>query len=204
MLIATGPTGRAEHVVVDDRREGRGRLSSIDLLPEDAEPEIVWALEQLRVREMPQTAILDQFNARLADRGIGKVSKSAFSRWSVRKAVQFRRLDEVRAITSDVVTGLGTDGADQVTVAVAEMLKVAIYESLEGQLGPKEIMELSRALGSAVAAQKTSADHRAKLEAKVAAQVEAAAERAGDAAREAGLSADRVAQIRRDVLGVRA
>lgn len=186
-----------------DRREGRGRLSSIDLLPEEAESDIVWALECLRERTMPANAVLDEFNGRLADRGIAKVSKSAFSRWSIRKAIQFRRLDEVRAITSDVVVGLGTDGADQVTVAVAEMLKVAIYESLEGQLDPKSIMELSRALGSAVAAQKTSADHRRKLEEQVSAQVEKAADRAGEAAAEAGLSADRVAQIRRDVLGVR-
>lgn len=189
--------------MTDDRREGRGRLSSIDLLPDDAEPDIIWALEQLRERAMPQNAIVDAFNARLADRGIGKVSKSAFSRWSVRKAIQFRRLDEVRAITSDVVAGLGTDGADQVTVACAEMLKVAIYESLEGQLDPKGIMELSRALNSAVAAQKTSADHRRKLEEQVKATVEKAAEQATTSAREAGLSADRVAQIRRDVLGVR-
>lgn len=187
----------------DDRRQGRGRLSSLDLMPDEAEADIVWALEQLRLREMPQTAILDDFNARLADRGIGKVSKSAFSRWSVRKAIQFRRLDEVRAITSDVVTGLGTDGADQVTVAIAEMLKVAIYESLEGSLDPKSIMELSRALTSAVSAQKTSADHRRRLEEQAKATIEQAADTASEAAREAGLSADRVAQIRRDVLGVR-
>jgi hypothetical protein len=186
-----------------DRREGRGRLSSIDMLPDEAEADIVWALEQLRERSGPQTAILDEFNARLADRGIGKVSKSAFSRWSVRKALQFRRLDEVRAITTDVVSGLGTGGADEVTVAIGEMVKAAIYEQLEGTLGPKEIMELSRSLASVVAAQKTSAAHRQQLEAKVAVQVEKAADRAGDAAREAGLSAERVAQIRRDVLGVR-
>ncbi|WP_425230215.1 phage protein Gp27 family protein [Sphingomonas sp.] len=187
----------------DRRREGRGRLSSIDLLPDEAEAEIVWALEQLRERSMPQTAILDEFNARLADRGIGRVSKSAFSRWSVRKALAYRRLDEVRAITSDVVTGLGTGGADEVTVAVAEMVKAAIYEQLEGSLGPREIMELSRALGSVVAAQKTSAAHREKLEAKVAATVTAAADIAVKSSTEAGLSADRVAQIRKDVLGVR-
>ena len=189
--------------MTDDRREGRGRLSSIDLLPDECEPDIVWALEQLRERAMPQNAIVDEFNARLADRGIAKVSKSAFSRWSVRKAIQFRRLDEVRAITGDIVTGLGTDGPDQVTVAVAEMLKVAIYESLEGALSTKQIMELSRALGSAVAAQKGSADHRRKLEEQANAKVVEAAEKVGDIAREAGLSADRVAQIRRDVLGVR-
>jgi len=186
------------------RREGRGRLSSLDLLPEEAEGDLVWALEQLRERSMPQTAILDELNARLADRGIGKVSKSAFSRWSVRKAIQFRRLDEVRAITGDIVGNLGTDGADEVTVAVAEMLKAAIYEQLEnGQLSSKGVMELSRALSAAVGAQKASAEHRRKLEERVNAEVERVAEKAETAVREAGLSEDRVAQMRRDVLGLR-
>ena len=189
--------------VTDDRREGRGRLSSIDLLPEDAEKEIIWALEQLRLREMPQIAILDEFNARLADRGIAKVSKSAFSRWSVRKALQFRRLDEVRAITADVVAGLGTGGADEVTTTVAEMIKVAIYEQLEGTQDAKALQALGRALNAAVAAQKTSADNRRKLEGEIADQVGKAADRAGDAAREAGLSADRAAELRNKVLGVR-
>ncbi|WP_242415075.1 phage protein Gp27 family protein [Sphingomonas panni] len=190
-----------------DRRQGRGRLSSIDLLPDDAEPDIVWALEELRAGKTLQTDIVAEFNRRLVERGIDPVSKSAFGRWSLRKAVQFRRLDEVRAITADVVTGLGTDGADEVTVAIAEMLKVAIYENLEGGLGPKAVMELSQALKATVAAQKASADYRTKLEAQADAKaqkkVEEAMDRAGEQLREAGLSGNVVAQIRRDVLGVR-
>src|SRR3546814_3044775 len=65
-------------------QEGRGRLSSIDLLPEEAEPDIVWASEQLRLREKPAKMILAEFNARLADRGIASISKSAWGRYSVR------------------------------------------------------------------------------------------------------------------------
>lgn len=167
--------------MTDDRREGRGRLSSIDLLPDEAEPEIIWALEQLRERSKPQAAILDEFNARLADRGVGKVSKSAFSRWSVRKALQFRRLDEVRAITSDVVSGLGTGGADEVTVAVAEMLKAAIYEALEGEHGPKELAQLGTTLQKVTAAQKTSAEHRQRLESQAMAKARTRLEDAGRA-----------------------
>ena len=189
--------------MTDTRREGRGRLSSIDQLPDDAEPEIIWALEALRERAQPQTAILAEFNARLADRGIAGVSKSAFSRWSIRKAIQFRRLDEVRAITSDVVAGLGADGADDVTVTIAEILKAAIYESLEEKQDTKSLLELSHALRSVVTAQKSSTEHRAKLEARIKETVERAAETAGASATEAGLGADRVAQLRRDVLGVR-
>ena len=187
-----------------DRRDGRGRLSSIDLLPEEAEEEIIWAVEQLRERAQPQTAILEEFNARLADRGIGSVSKSAFSRWSMRKAASFRRLDEVRVITGDIAAALGTDGADQVTVAIGELIKVAIFEQLEGATpSSKALMEMARALGSAVAAQKSSADHRRKLEEREAVQKEEVLERVETHAREAGLDADRIAQIRREVLGVR-
>lgn len=190
-----------------DRREGRGRLSTLDMLPEAAEEDIVWALEALRQRSLPQNLILDQFNARLASRGIEPVSRSAFNRWSIRKTIQFRRLDELRTVTNDLVASLGTGDADDVTVAIAEILKASIYERVEGgELKSKEILELSRSLNSIVAAQKTSAGHRRELEERVNSQLEAAAEEVGKAEkqmREAGLSADSIAQIRRDVLGLR-
>ncbi|MFC3442561.1 DUF3486 family protein [Sphingobium rhizovicinum] len=187
-----------------DRRQGRGWLSTLDKLPEEADVDLAWAIEELRNRSMPQTAIVVEFNKRLADRGIAGVSKSAFSRWAVRKSIQFRKLDEVRHITSEIVADLGTDGADQVTVAVAEMIKVAIYENLEkGQVDSKSVMEMARALTSVVSAQKASNELRKKLEERAAAQIEKAADKAEKVAAEAGLSAERAAQIRRDVLGLR-
>lgn len=186
-----------------DRREGRGRLSTLDMLPEEAEPDIAWALDALNERAMPQKAILDEFNARLADRGIGKVSKSAFNRWSIRKAIQFRRLNEVRTITGEIVRDLGAEGVDNVTIAVAESIKAAVYERLEGDNDPKALMALGRALNSAVAAQKSSAELRSKIEARTNAQLEAAAEKVESVGREAGLAEDRIAQIRRDVLGLK-
>lgn len=187
-----------------DRRDGRGRLSSIDMLPEEAEQEIVWALKELREPKMPQTAILAEFNSRLADRGIQGVSKSAFSRWAIRKAIQFRKLDEVRHITAEIVGDMGVDAADQVTVAVAEMLKVAIYELLEsGSLDSKSVMEMARALSSVVGAQKTSADHRKRLEERVAAQMEQAADKVEDVAREAGMNDERAKWMRKKLLGLR-
>jgi len=148
--------------------DSRGRLSSIDLLPDDAEPEILWAIEQLRSREKPSNAILAEFNARLADRGIGAISKSAWGRYSVRKAVQFRRHDEARRMSAELVAQLGEGGADEVTVMVAELLKVSMFEALEGRdLKTKEIMELSRGLSSVVGAQKASAEYRRKLQEEV-------------------------------------
>ncbi|MEP9402048.1 phage protein Gp27 family protein [Sphingomonas silueang] len=185
-----------------ERREGRGRLSSIDLLPEDAEEDIAWALEQLRARDMPQIAIVAEFNRRLAARGIDPVTKSSFSRWSVRKAVQFRNLNEVRSIAGEITGALGTDGSDDVTVVVAEMLKAAVYAQLEQQPTTKGLMELSRTLQAAVGAQRTSEEYRRRLEQRHADKIAQAADRATDIAREGGLSAESIAKMRHEFLGV--
>jgi len=156
--VSAGPGEKASPA----RRDGRGRLSTIDLLPDEAEADVVWALEQLRANKLPQTAILIEFNERLADRGIEPISKSAWSRFAVRKAIQFRKLDEVQRMSAELVGSLGTEGPDQVTVAVAEMLKLAMFQQLEGDISTKGIMELSRALQSAVNAQKAAAEARRK------------------------------------------
>ena len=185
-----------------DAREGRGRLSSIEMLPEEAEPDIAWANEQLRERAQPAIAILAEFNARLADRGIGPISKSAWGRYSVRKAIQFRKHDEARRMSAELVAQLGAEGADEVTVMVAELLKVAMFEQLEtGKLDTKNIMELARGLSSVVGAQKTSAEHRRKLQDGMLAKVDKAIEKAG--ADSSGADAATVLKrIREDVYGI--
>ena len=165
---------------------------------------MAWALEQLRARDLPQNTILMEFNERLADKGIDAVSKSSWNRYSVRKAIQFRKLDEVQRMSSELVESLGTEGPDQVTVAVAEMLKLAMFQMLEdGEHKAKDLMELSRALQSAVGAQRGSEEYRRKLEQRVERQLEDAADRAETTAREAGLPEERIAQLRRDFLGVK-
>jgi hypothetical protein len=185
-----------------NRRDGRGWLSSIDKLPDEAEQDVIWALEQLRERKLPQNTILMEFNERLADKGIPPISKSAWSRYAVRKAIQFRKLDEVQRMSGELVNSLGTDGPDQVTVAVAEMLKTAMFQLLEGgEVSTKGIMELSRALQSAVSAQKGSDEYRRQLEARVNAQMAKAAEEVTEKVKKAGVSAETLAEINR-ALGV--
>lgn len=180
----------------DERAEGRGRLSTIDLLPEEAEPDIIWANEQLRARSKPAKMILVEFNARLADRGIAPIKKSAWGRWSIRKAIQFRRLDETRHIASELVPSLGTDGPDHVTMMIAEMVKVAALELLEGgEVTSKGLMELSRAVSSAVAAQKVSAEHRRQLEAEVEARLAKAAAAIADVGSAAGVGPETLQKI---------
>jgi tape measure domain-containing protein len=185
----------------EERREGRGRLSSIDMLPDEATPDVVWALEQLRAGKLPQTVIFAEFNERLADKGLGPISKSAFNRYSVRKAIQFKKLDNAQRMAGELVDSLGPGGPDQVTVAVAEMLKVAAFEILEGgEVSSKGIMELSRALSSAVAAQKVSAEHRKRLEEEARDKaVKAIDDAAGKASPD---QAEVLKRIRQEVYGI--
>ncbi len=189
------------------RREGRGWLSSIDLLPEEAEGDVVWALEQLRENKLPQVVILVGLNDRLVAKGITPISKSSWSRYAVRKAIQFRKLDETRRMAGELVESLGAEGPDEVTVAVAEMLKVAVFQKLEDgtNLTEKGIMELSRALGSAVSAQKASAEYRRKLQEEIKGKVDKALERAGDKGGlgQAGADGEAVIKrIREEVYGI--
>lgn len=185
-----------------DRREGRGRLSSIDLLPDEAEGAIAWANEQLRERHLPQVVILAGFNDRLVAAGITPITKSSWSRYAVRKAIQFRKHDEARRMSAELVSQLGPEGADEVTVMVAELIKVAMFERLEeGKLDAKSIMELARGLSSVVSAQKTSAEHRRKLQDGVLAKVDKAIAAAGADAGTAD-AASVLKRIREDVYGI--
>lgn len=178
------------------RKEGRGHLSSIDMLPDEAEAAIVWANEQLRERKLPSAVILAEFNERLADVGLDSISKSAWGRYAVRKAIQFRRLDEIQRMGGELARTMDAKAPDEVTVAVAELLKVAAFEILEeGNVSTKGVMELSRALQSAVSAQKTSAEYRERLEKELQARLAEAAKEAGEIGKRAGVSPEAMAKI---------
>jgi hypothetical protein len=179
-----------------ERREGRGRLSSIDLLPEEADGAIAWANEQLRERKLPQTIILVGFNDRLVALGIPPISKSAWSRYAVRKAIQFRRLDDARRMSAELITQLGPDGADELTVMVAELLKTAMLDLLDGgKIDSKGVMELSRGLSSVVNAQKASVEHRQKLEAELDQRLKKAAEAVTEVGAKGGVTEDTLKKI---------
>lgn len=184
------------------RVDGRGHLSSIDLLPDEAEAAIVWANDQLRDRKLPTAVILAEFNEKLADVGLGPISKSAFGRYAVRKAIQFRRLDEIQKMGSELARTMEAKAPDEVTVAVAELVKVAAFEILEeGEVSTAGLMQISRALQSAVAAQKTSAEYRERLEKEVQARLEVAAKKAGEVGEKRGVSPEALKAINRALMG---
>ncbi len=201
-----------------ERREGRGRLSSIDTLPEDCDEDIAWANAALRERKMPQTEILREFNARLADRGQKGVSKGAFSRYSIRVAVEMRKIEASRQITNEVLSRLAPGERSDSMIAAVELLKHRIIEMVMGEdePDPKALSQATLALQrlSSTLARTTELQRRDRQEQREEEERKAVAERekaeneaaaaAADAAAEiasqADISDERIRALRRGLL----
>lgn len=185
-------------------KKGRGHLSSIDLLPDEAQPDIQWALDELKNRDRLQKDIHEEFNSRLADRGLGPISASAFNRYSIKLAGIARRIEETRDITAVLTEKLEPGDTDNLTVMVAETIKTLVFEMLtdggEAGFNPKEAKEMAEALRAAASAQKVSSERLSKVEKDLAMKVDVVTEKLG---KEMGLGEERIAQLRRDFLGVK-
>lgn len=201
-------THRAER----NRRTGRGRLSAIELLPEEATPIIAWAAEQLRDRDRTQLDIYQEFHAKLAElqrehRGELEFvipSFSAFNRHAIRLATLSRRLDETREIAGTLAERFDAGSSDNLTVIAAEAIKTLVFEVLtaagEHGIDPKGAMNLANALRAATQAQGVSTTRRQKVEAEFAGKVDEAVE---TVAKVKGLTAETAEAIKVQILGVR-
>lgn len=199
--------------------KGRGRLTAIDQLPDECEPIVSWAAQELADRTRTQVEIYGEFRQKLiaiqGEQGIDFdiPSFSAFNRYSVRLAMVSRRLEQTREIAATLSERMDAAGSDDLTLIAAEAIKTLIFEVLqdagEGGISPKGAMELANALRAASAAQISSSNRRLKLEAEqrarqVEADMKAKAEKALDVlSNEPGVSKEAIARARREFLGVR-
>jgi hypothetical protein len=195
-------------------KRGRGRLSSIDLLPEWAEPAVQAALGKLRDNDLPQIEILDQFNAELRALAFAagvmdppQISSSAFNRKTMRLAAHGRRLAETREIATALASKLEQGGDEDLTLMLAETIKTLIFEMLERADGvpaadwSAEMMaNFALALKNAEQAKKVTADMKILIEKNFVKQAEAAIEKVS-AVR--GLSPEAKREFRRELFGVR-
>lgn len=188
----------------------RGRLSKIQLLPEECEPVVAWAAAQLQDSDRTQVDIYAEFVDKLraveADhRGelvVDIPSFQAFNRYSIRLAAISQRMTQMREIASTLAEKFDTRASDDLTVITAEAIKSLILELLtaSGRAGiePKGVAELARALQAANQAQSVSTDRRKKIEASLAAKAEAAIEEVTKATGGA-VSGDIIARFRREL-----
>lgn len=189
----------------------RGRLSSIDTLPDWADEAKLWAFAALKTRRQSQLDILEKFNARLRAAALGQgvtgddvpqVSRSAFNRAALKLAILGRRLEETREIAAALAPRLDQAGDNSVTLLVSETLKTLISEMLAnaGELKPdgdtaQMLMMTARALHSAEQAKRISTDTKKKIETelkdKAGKAIDAAVQR-GSIDREAAEKARRI------------
>jgi hypothetical protein len=182
---------------------GRGRLSSIDILPVAAEEDVVWAFGELRARKKTQEEILESFNLRLTLKGLKPISKSAFNRSAIRTARMAHRLGEVREIARTLSSKFEDGGDEDLTLLLSETIKTLVFEMLEnaGKLradGPTAEMmaNYAMALKSAEQTKKIAADTRKISEANFQKRADAAIESVK------GLTPELKESFRRDLLGL--
>ncbi|MFC3074679.1 DUF3486 family protein [Shinella pollutisoli] len=198
---------------------GRGRLTAIDMLPDECDDIVAWAQQELAGRERSQVDIYGDFKEKLialqGEQGLAFdiPSFSAFNRYSIRLAMLSRRLEQTREIAATLSDRMDAAGSDDLTLIAAEAIKTLIFEVLqssgEAGISPKGAMELANALRAASAAQITSSNRRLKLEAaqkakQIEADMKAKAEAALDLLEsEPGVSKAAIKRAREKFLGVR-
>lgn len=193
--------------------QGRGRLSSIDLLPREVDDIVAWAADELSNRDRTQADIYDEFVARLEDRKAefgGDLDFEipglrSFNRHAMRLAKLGRMLDQTREIVTVLASKFDPKKSDEMTVVAAETIKALVLHMIQASAGEldikasKNLMELASAFRSAAQAQSVSSDRRRKAEAEFEEKVK---EAVSTVAKVKGLSAETVEAIQAQVLGV--
>ena len=192
---------RAERKASSER-SGRGRLSSMDLVPEEGQEDIVWAVGELNKRERTAEEIRLEMNDRLERKGLDTISSSAFNRKSVKLAAMNNRLNEARYIFQGLAPQFTAEKVDEHTIVLGEFIKLLIFELAQNEgsdLGSKGAMELARAHLAVIQGQKISAERRATLEARFKAE---AAEAIEKVAKVRGVSQEVTDAMRAKLFGV--
>ncbi len=190
--------------------QGRGQLSSIDLLPKEADHIVSGAASELADREKTQTDIYAEFVSRceaLKAEHRGELeftipSFSSFNRFSLRQARLSRRLDQTRDIVRVQAEKHAAQASDDLTVMAGEMIKSVVLHMLGDAadgIEPKQLKELADAFRSAQTAQNLSSVRKAKETAALQARIGEAVE---TVAKAKGLTAETTESIKATVLGV--
>ncbi len=176
-------------------RIGRGRLSSFDLAPDEAQDDILWAMGELNRRSRTQADILFELNDRLAVKGLGPISKSAFNRKAMRVASAAARLAERRALFEGLAPQFTAERVDEGNIVLGELIKTLIAEALDdsaGAIGAKGAADLAKAFKNAVEGQTISAEAKRRALAQAQKQIGQAVD---SVAKSAGITAATRAKI---------
>ena len=189
---------------------GRGRLSSFETLPTEADALVAWAAGELADRDKTQTEIYAEFVAKcqaLMAEHRGELefripAFSSFNRFSLRQARLSRRLDQTREIVAVLAEKHDAKASDDLTIIAGEMIKSVVLHMLGDAadgIAPKQLKELADAFRSAQAAQNLSSARKTKETAQLQ---EKLGEAVDAVAKAKGLTAETAEQIKSEILGV--
>ncbi len=197
----------------------RPRPSSIDLLPEECEGIVAWAVQELANTPRSQTDVYAEFRTRLialqGELGLDFDIPhfSSFNRHNLRLAKLTQKMQRSQAIANAVVARTDGADADNLTQASTRMLKTLMVEVMEGAadagMSFKEAKDAATALRQLALAETASTGRRQKLEAEerarqVEAEMKAKAEAALDMLEsEPGVSKAAIKRAKEKFLGVR-
>lgn len=189
------------------RTEGqpkRGRLSAIDLLPEEAWPHVSEALKALAERKRPAESIRKEFNEHLLTIGCEPISSSSFNRKSLQLARIGADISRAREMAAVFAEKLDEMPEGDVGMLINEMVKVIIYnltaDMAAGDLdaSAKIMKEISLTLYRLEQAGSINTKRRSEIEARAK---DKATEAVKTVAKERGISNDTVQAILSEVLG---
>lgn len=192
-------------------RKGRGRLSSIDLLPKQADHIITWAAQALSSRDETQTEIYAEFvrqcEALMAEHR-GEIdfeipSFSSFNRYSMRQAKLIHRIDQTRDIVASVSGKMNAKSSDDLAVITGEMIKSLVLQMIAGadedSVEAKDVMQMASAYRQAIQGLNLSADRRHKADVELKKKVDGAI---NAAAKVTGMTREVADKVKAEILGV--
>jgi len=183
----------------------RGRLSTIDLLPDEAVPYANAAIAALKERRRTQDDIREELNNHLLSLGLNPISFAAFSRKALQIAAMGANLIQAREIAAVMAEKLNDAPQGNVGLLLVETLKALVYDVImnqslsDGDASIDMLRKSADAIMRLERARKMNVETEAKRAKEFVGKADEAVVRAG---KQAGLSKDQVSQIRREVLGV--
>lgn len=165
--------------------KGRGRLSSIQLLPPECSHVVMWAAAELQESARTQLEIYQDFVTKLEEvqrQSRGEVdfkipSFSAFNRYSIALDAMTRDLNETREMAAAIAGTLDAKESDDLTIVAVEAVKSLVFTLLRtrrGKIDEKGAKALADALRSAAQAQGVSTARLQKVQAETKAAAKAA------------------------------
>ncbi|QFU23743.1 DUF3486 family protein [Shewanella eurypsychrophilus] len=181
----------------------RGRRSKVDLLPDDIRKTLDTGLRDGSITQME---LLGEINALIEAAGLPeeqKLSRSGLNSYATKMESVGKSLREMREITQVWTAELGDKPTGEVTKLILEMARSQLFKALLNEDG--ETADVGMIKDAMLAVQRLEsaamASHKREKEIRKV-FAEEAANAAVKVASQAGLTADAVSSIKREILGI--